>query len=214
MRKLLVAALLWPLAAQAADLPNPLLKAPPQPTCTTAFCTGWYAGLGLDGNGTSADILGSGLDGSVFGAGAIPSIDGGYQFWNGSILFGVEAGVGYSVPTASTVNGVDVNPADKGWIGYQELRVGGKLSGIFGTQTPPTTQTLLAADLIAPYAAIGVAEMEGATGLETGAGLLYAITNKAMLDIGYRYIPFNSTSGPTIIKADNLVRVRFDLVFN
>ena len=221
MRRLMALLALLPTAALAQTAPKPIfvtkapiVRAAPTPVCTTSFCTGFYFGGGIDGNGTNADILGSGLSGSVFGAGAIPSVDAGYQFWNGSILYGVEVGVGYVVPTASSINTVDVNPAQKGFIGYQELQVGGKLSGLFGTNSPPpTVPTLLAADLIAPYVAIGVGETTGATALSTGAGLKFAISANGLLDIGYRFMPFNSTSGPVVVKNDNLIRVRFNYVY-
>ena len=205
--------------AGAADLPVPPVvfkAAVAVPSCTTSLCTGFYVGGGIDGNGTSADILGSGLDGSVFGGGAIPTIDAGYQLWNSAnnIFFDIEAGAGYAVPVASTINAVNVNPAQKGWLAYQELQVGGKLSGLLGTSSQPiTTPSALLSDLIAPYVALGVAEESGATGLETGAGAKFAITPNGVLDVGYRYIPFNSTDGVTTLKADNLVRIRFNYIF-
>ena len=204
-------------AGQAADLKlPPLVKAPVAPTCAIAFCTGAYFGGGIDGNGTSADILGSGLNGSVFGAGAIPSIDAGYQYWNGSILFDGEVGVGYAMPARSSVNGVDANPSQTGWLAYQEFQVGGQLSGLLGQGTQPsvTVPTALAPYLIAPYAVVGVAEQQGgSTGMDVGAGVKFAFSPNLLLDLGYRHYSLTTVSGPVVTKDDNLIRLRLNYVF-
>jgi opacity protein-like surface antigen len=192
--------------AMAADLP---VKAPPLipvSTCTTAFCTGFYLGGGIDGSGTNADIIGGGLDNSVFGAGAFPTVDGGFQIWNGSWLLAAEASVGYSVPTTGDVTST-------GWLATQEMQLGGKLSGLLGTSQPITIPAAISADLIAPYVALGVGEEKGATAFESGAGAKFALGNNMMLDLGYRYLPFNSASGNVKLNADNLIRLRFDYVF-
>ena len=202
---------------QAADLKlPPLVKAPVAPTCAIAFCTGGYFGGGIDGNGTSADILGSGLNGSVFGAGAMPSVDIGYQYWNGSILLGGEAGVGYAMPARSAVNGVDANPGQTGWLAYQEFQVGGQLSGLLGQGTQPsvTVPTALAPYLIAPYAVVGVAEQQGgSTGMDVGAGVKFAFSPNLLLDLGYRHYSLTTVSGPVVTKDDNLIRLRLNYVF-
>lgn len=221
MRGLLLAtALLWSGTAMAADL-NPAfpIKAPvvPTTTCAISFCTGFYVGGGLDGNGTSADILGSGLSGSVFGAGAIPSADVGYQYWNGSILLGGEAGIGYAIPMRSAVNGVDTNPIQSGVLAYQELQVGGQLSGLLGQGSQPSTTvpTALAPYLIAPYAAVGVAEAQGGNaGMDVGGGLKFAFSPSLLLDLGYRHISLTNVTGPVVTKDENLIRLRINYVFN
>ncbi len=204
------AATLFAGHAFAADL----LKAPPiaLPVCSTSFCTGFYVGGGLDGNGTNADIIGSGLTGSVFAGGAIPTINAGYQFWNGSIFLAGEASVGYQVSTGVAINGVSTN--QQGMIAIEELQVGGKLSGLLGTGAAPIAiPGPLSADLISLYVAAGVAEEPHATAFETGAGAKFVLGANAMLDLGYRYVPFRSTTGDLTVKADNLIRVRFDYIF-
>lgn len=213
----LLTALLLSGTAMAADLKLPV-KAPiaPAPTCAIAFCTGFYVGGGMDGNGTSADIIGSGLSGSVFGGGAIPTIDAGYQYWNGSILLGGEAGVGYAIPMRSSVNGANVAPAQSGWLAYQEVQVGGQLSGLLGQGSTPATTvpTALAPYLIAPYAAVGVAEAQGGSaGMDVGAGLKFAFTPSLLLDLGYRHYSLTTVSGPVVSKDDNLIRLRLNYVF-
>lgn len=178
------------------------VKAPPvvaTPVCATSFCTGFYAGGGFDGNGTNADIIGSGLDNSVFGAGAVPSLQAGYQYWNGSVFIDGEAGIGYLVPSKGVTGA--------GILAYQEMQLGGKLSGLLGTSAPITVPSALSADLISLYVALGVAEMTGTNGLSSGAGAKFVLGPNALLDLGYRYIPFNNG------KNDNLVRVRFSYIF-
>lgn len=214
------AALFGVSSVRAADIPLPLPKpaaanAAPTPACAIAFCTGPYAGGGLDGNGTSADIIGSGLNGSVFGAGAIPSIDAGYQYWNGSILFDGEAGIGYAMPSRNSVNGLNASPGQTGWLAYQEFQVGGQLSGLLGQNSQPVTvPTALAPYLIAPYAAIGVAEQQGgSTGMDVGAGLKFAFSPNLLLDLGYRHYSLTTVSGPVVTKDDNLIRLRLNYVF-
>lgn len=207
----------WGGPAHAADLkPPPVVNSAAVPVCAIAFCTGPYAGGGLDGNGTSADILGSGLNGSVFGAGAIPSADLGYQYWNGSILFDGEVGIGYAMPTRNSVNGVNASPGQTGFLAYQEFQVGGQLSGLLGQGSQPsvTVPTALAPYLIAPYAAIGVAEQQGgSTGMDVGAGLKFAFSPNLLLDLGYRHYSLTTVSGPVVTKDDNLIRLRLNYVF-
>jgi opacity protein-like surface antigen len=209
MKKYLILATLLACAAPAAAADMPIKAAPYAaiPVCATSFCTGWYVGGGFDGNGTNADIIGSGLDNSVFGAGAIPSVQGGFQYWNGTYFIDGEVSVGYSIPTSGTVI------AQRGALGIQELQVGGKLSGLLGTSSPITVPSVLTADLISLYAAIGVAEEVGATALSSGAGAKFVCGSNCLIDLGYRYLPFNSTSGNLSVKADNLVRVRFSYIF-
>ena len=63
-------------------------------------------GGGLSGAGSNADIIGSGINGSVFAGGITPTLDAGYQYVNGNWLFGAEFDLGYTVNTNAAVNGV------------------------------------------------------------------------------------------------------------
>jgi opacity protein-like surface antigen len=219
MKKLLLAsALLLPFAAQAADLP-PVYKAPVTSAvygspCTTAYCTGFYAGVQLDGNGTNADILGSGLDGSVFAGGAVLGAQAGWQYWNGTMFFGVEAGIGDQVNAGTSINSVGSN--ETGYLAYQELQAGGTLSGLFGGSPAINVPTALSTDLIALYAAVGVAERPFATGWETGAGAKFTFpqTTHVLLDIGYRYINYGTAqTGAISFNSENLIRVALSYKF-
>jgi hypothetical protein len=103
MKKLLISVgvALLSVSAQAADL---AVKAPANPfysstPCVAGSCSGWYAGFGLVGEGTNADIIGSGLNNSVFAAGGAIKVQAGYQLWSGQFLAGIEGSVGYSFIT-------------------------------------------------------------------------------------------------------------------
>ena len=216
MKKLLLATvLLWPLAAQAADLSvkSPVAASSVLGSCTTTACTGFYAGFGFAGNGTNADIIGSGLTGSVFAGGGIPFIDAGWQLWNGKYFIGAEVGGGYQINTPGSVNGMQSN--ETGYDFYQEVQVGGTLSSLFGSASAPVTiPTGLTADLIAPYVAIGADERSFGTGWRTGAGAKFALAPTMILDVGYRYINYGSASvGGLNFNAENLVFVKFDVPF-
>jgi hypothetical protein len=129
---LVALALSWLIAppeTMAADLPA-AIKGPVKaaaaapPACTPAFCSGWYFGLGLTGNGTSADMGGNGVNQSVFATGGILDIHGGYQLWNGSYLFAAEAGLGNQFQ-----NGPINQFGSKSLVGYELVKFGGDLSG-------------------------------------------------------------------------------------
>lgn len=212
-----LAALLVSTAAYAADLPA---KAAPKAAKVTTPCTvlscpnKFYAGGGLAGIGTNADIIGNGLSGSVFAGGAIPFGDVGWMTWNGTFLLGFEAGVGYQLNTATAVNGINTNP--NGILGYQEIQVGGSLSQLFGAQTPPALPSGIAADLMTLYAAFGAQEQSFASGWRTGAGAKFVLPNSnILLDVGYRYVNYGvAQNGALQIPTDNLVYAKFDVPLN
>jgi opacity protein-like surface antigen len=201
--------------ANAADLiPT---KAPPSTTtqCTIIQCTGFYAGGGFAGNGTNADILGSGLSGSVFGAGAIPFVDAGWQYWNSKLFIAAEVGVGNQL----NMGGLNINN-ENGVFAYQEIQIGGSLYGLFGAQTAPiTVPQTLTADLIAPYVAMGIVERPFGNGWQTGAGAKFTIAPNTFLDIGYRYINYGSATvgvgagAAAQFNAENLVRLSINYKF-
>lgn len=188
--------------ARAADL---AVKAPPlasSSACLTSFCTGWYVGGGFSGNGTNADIVGNGLDNSVFAAGAIPYVNGGYQYWNGSLFAAFEAGVGDQINIATAASN------ETGVYAYQSIQFGGTISGIFGTSAPVTPPSGLTADLISLYGEIGIAERQFATGLQTGAGAAFAMSPHILLKIGYRYVDYGTQAA-----GENLVYTAINYKF-
>lgn len=166
--------------------------------CLINNCTGWYAGVGLTGNGTNADIIGSGLSQSVFAAGGQFDVHGGYQFWNGTYFAAAEVGLGYQFE-----NGAAVQVKATNITGYEILKFGGSLSGILNTSASPITiPTVLSKALISPYFAIGAVQHQGVSQWATGAGADFLLATNWDLDLRYLYAP--AVNG---VAADNLVTI-------
>jgi len=201
--------------AKAADM---AVKAAPvsASACTPQQCIGFYAGAGFGGNGSNADILGSGLSGSVFAGGAVPFAMAGYQYWDGRYLFALEAGIGDQID----LGGVNVGN-EAGVYAYQEMQFGGNLSALIApSQGPVTPPTALIATMMAPYASIGIVERNFANGFSTGAGAKFVLSPNLFLDIGYRYINYGSATVNTGIagavakfNAENLIKVAIGYKF-
>ena len=178
-----VAAPVFPIKAQQAFQPA---------DCTPASCSGWYAGVGLTGNGTNADIIGNGLNQSVFAAGGILDLHGGYQMWNGTYLFAVEAAVGNQFS-----NGPVNQFGAKTLVGYEIVKFGGALSGLFNQTSPapgqaPASFSVPAAinqAMISPYFAMGAIQRAGINAWATGAGAEFALAQGWNLDTRYMFAP-------------------------
>lgn len=219
MRKLLLAiALLWPSLALAADIASAqttpvVTKSTGGTPCSPTSCTGFYAGGFLAGNGTNADIIGSGIDGSVFAGGGIPGFDIGYQFANGTWFLGGEAGVGWQVNTATTANGTTTN--ESGVFGYEIAKVGGQLSGLLGTTASITPPSALTAQVISPYGLVGAVERQFASGWATGAGVTFDISPKVFLDLKYMYVNYGAgaTVGNLTFPSENILMVSMNYKF-
>src|SRR5947209_20038042 len=114
--------------AIAADLPV-ATKAPAYvPTCTVANCTGFYIGGHVEGEGSNADIVGSGINGSIFAGGAGLGLHGGYQLWNGNFFVAGELGGTYDVGGTSVIGSLaNVQP----WSVEYLAKVGYGLQGFF-----------------------------------------------------------------------------------
>src|SRR5215467_13864788 len=102
MKKLLLATVFAAIAvpAMAADLPvrRGLATDPTVPVpCGAMACSGIYVGGHVEGEGSNADILGSGINGSIFANGAGLGLHAGYQLWNGSFFAAGEIGGTYNV---------------------------------------------------------------------------------------------------------------------
>jgi hypothetical protein len=110
--------------AMAADLsvkaPLPVARMP----CGAGDCSGWYAGFGVLGDGTNVDIVGNGINGSVFAAGGAIQVHGGYQLWNGSWFAAIEGGAGYEFTRASATNLPIANNAGSKFIGTELVKLG------------------------------------------------------------------------------------------
>ncbi len=224
MKKLLLAlAFLYPLTAHAETVINtttgsaivtksaPLLPAFGN-ACTPTNCTGFYAGAFMAGNGTNADIVGNGLNGSVFAGGGIPGLTVGYQFANGTYFLGAEASIGYQVNVATTTNGVQSN--EQGVFAQEGIKVGGNISGLLGQQASITIPNALVNQLISPYAGVWAVERGFANGWATGAGATFDISPRMFIDLRYEYINYGSaTAGALNFNAENLVLVGLNYKF-
>jgi opacity protein-like surface antigen len=214
MKKLLIV-LMFLAAPAVANAQVIVAKAPVTPSnpCTPTSCTGAYVGGFIAGNGTNADIVGSGLSGSVFAGGGIPGGVVGYQFANGTYFLAGEAGMGWQVNVGGSVNGLATN--ETGYLAYEGVKVGGQIAGLLGTQASTTIPTALVSRLISPYVIVGAVERPFANGWMTGAGATFDLSNTLFLDIGYKYINYGAaTAGNLQFNSENLVTVGFNYKFN
>jgi hypothetical protein len=231
MRKLLLLALLLlPTWAQAADIP-PTYKAPIAPRgylpsapvpCTTNQCTGWYVGLSLSGAGSNADIIGQGLDNSVFANGGMAGVTLGGQYWMNGLFLGMENTVGYSFGSPATVGNGSASVGGAG-LDIFWFEAGGSLGDLFGSGAQPVAiQNALISDLIAPYfgtgpaVAFGGSTIGSATMWTSGAGVRYLLPNAnrpILLDFKYVYGVNNNSEGLVSNKNLQLVGVTLSLPF-
>lgn len=230
MRKLLlstVAVLTLGASAQAADLKAPLLtKAPPlslpATACTTNQCNVWFVGLGVYGAAANANIIGGGLNNSIFANGEMVAGSFGAQFWTNGIFLGAEDMIGYSFgpgaqvgPTTDSITG----PMNILW-----LEAGGSLGDFFGSgATPVAINNALLSDLISPYFGTGPAVSFGNTSLGTasfwteGAGVRYLVPNAShplLLDVKYLYGNNTNQSGLVANKNFQFVGASVNIPFN
>lgn len=213
MNKLLLAAVaaLISLPALAADLPAQITKAPYASTiCVPGNCSGWYAGFGLIGNGTNADIIGNGINGSVFAAGGAVELHGGYQLWNGAFFAAVEGVVGYEfnnaigakVPVVNNSFGNSVTGMELVKLGYNFFP---------STQAAVTTPSqspiplTVPANLLAattPYLVFGGLQRHGVSEWTNGAGLTTVVASGWSSFAEYLYTPAQQGQN-----ADQIVRL-------
>ena len=189
-----LAAFLLAAPALAADLP---VKTPaaviPSSVCTLTSCSGWYVGMGLSGNGSNADIIGNGINGSVFAAGGTIDVHGGYQLWNGSYFAAAEIGIGNEfLPSQpiSTLGGQSL-------VGYEKVKLGMGLQGLFNPNTAPAVAgqaptginipASIANVLMSPYVQFGAQQRKGVSQWISGAGAEFLIASHWNLDLGYTY---------------------------
>lgn len=203
MKKLLLASVsvlaAWPAiaadlavksrAAQPADLPVV--------ACTTTVCTGFYFGGHIEGSGDNADILGSGINGSIFANGAGLGAHAGYQVWNGNFFGAFEVGGTYYT---GTVPNLDPTFTDNRWAVDYLFKGGIGLQGLFNSapaqsQGPVTIFQNLQAALISPYFLVGGRTRSFGSGLATGAGAQYTLGGGWNAFAEYEHVNYNQTVG-------------------
>ena len=196
-------ALLLPSAALAGDLNAPALpfKAPVSSPCTLQGCSGFYLGVGLSGTGTNADIVGNGVNGSVFAAGGIIDVHGGYQLWNGQYFAAFEGGIGNQFQPSQPLSSLGAGSL----VGYEKIKLGLGLTGLFNqpSGTPASGQApaainipaSIAAALISPYLTTGAMQRNGVSQWISGAGAEFLLASHWNLNLEYVYgAPVSKTS--------------------
>lgn len=206
-------------AAYAADVPAKSAATYANP-CTVASastplsCSGWYVGAALSGVGSNADIIGSGINGSVFAGGMVPSVNGGYQYVQGQWLFGAELDVGYAVNSNVAVGNIN------GFRVTEFFKAGGNLAAVFGGQSPVTIPASLANSVLGLYVGVGATQWHlpsntWATGTVSGAGLLFDISPRLFGDLRYTYTDFShARAGGVTLNNDQAVRISINYKLN
>lgn len=195
-RKLALLGLLIASPAFAADMTIPL-KAPAlfaSSPCVPQNCSGWYAGFGVLGDGNNIDIAGNGINGSVFSSGGALKVQGGYQFWSGSLFAAIEGGAGYEFATNS--QGLNVSGGSK-FIGTELVKLGynffssapatAMTSPSQAAFTFPAVSSVLASST--PYFNFGGMQRRGVSEWVNGAGVQTVIAAGWSSDLQYLYAP-------------------------
>lgn len=215
-------AILVPGSARAADQnlpPAKAVRAIAPVACTITTCSGWYVGGHIEGVGSNADILGSGINGSIFANGAGLGGHFGYQVWNGNFFFGGDVGAtGYTGGTSIIATAANINPT---WSADYLAKVGYGLQGLFNsgpTNAPPANIIQqLNANVISPYFIVGGRTRNFGTGLVTGGGMEYAIGGPWVAFAEYLHVNYEQTvtSGvaPVSIGTENVVRAGVNYMF-
>lgn len=180
-------------SAFAADLPVKALPFTPAPyVCVPGMCSGWYAGFGVIGDGTNADIVGNGINGSVFAAGGAIKVQGGYQFWSGSLFAAIEGSVGYEFTTAAS-SAIAQSQGSR-FVGHELVKLGYNFfPSTQGAVTVPGQSPVslpVAANLLAsstPYFVMGGVQRHGKSLWANGAGVETSIAKGWTTSVDYLY---------------------------
>jgi opacity protein-like surface antigen len=166
-------------------------------SCTLTNCSGWYFGGGLSGNGSSGDVSVAGIPINVFAGGTILDAHAGYQVWNGSALFAVEAGIGNQFSNGPISGQFGTSTL----MGYEGVKLGGSLSGLLGTASSASSTvpgqasgslsvfSSLENQMISPYVWLGAVQRGGFNQGTVGAGVEYVVAKSWNLDARYVYAP-------------------------
>ena len=181
--------------AKAADLSGMPVKALAASACAPGACSGWYAGFGILGDGSNADVIGNGINGSVFSTGGALKLQGGYQLWNGPWFAAIEGGVGYEFTTNSSAN-VVINNRGSRFIGTELVKLGYNFfpstqSAVVSPSQSPVP-LIVPANLMAattPYLTFGGLQRRGISEWVNGVGVQTIIAAGWSTDVKYLYAP-------------------------
>jgi opacity protein-like surface antigen len=196
-----------PLAASAVDVAPLPGKAPRAVVCDITRCSGFYLYGGLGGAGSNVDILGSGIQGSVFANGMEMIGGGGYQLWNGQFFAALEVGGGYLVPASQAVS-----PGSR-FQGEQLFKGGYGLQNFFNSGSPAPSQGPVAiiqtiqSALVSPYFIVGARERSFGSGFVSGAGAQYTLGNGWTAAAEYLHVNYHgAVDNGAVVNTDNSVR--------
>lgn len=191
----------WPVAA--ADLavkPQALATPVDFGNCAQTMCTGPYIAFFIGGEGSNADIIGSGINGSIFnnGVGFGPGV--GYQFWNGNFFFAGEIDGTYYAGSNSglntVINAVGGNPKNYNWAVDVVGKLGYGLNGLFNS--PPAAANgpispiqALNGAMVSPFFEVGGRMRDGLSGILAGAGIEYTLGGHSAVTVEYRHVTYN-----------------------
>lgn len=218
MKKLAIALALLSTTAFAADQTPQAVKAPAYANpCTVTQCSGFYIGGDVAGIGSNADILGSGINGSIFAGGAELGGHVGYQFWNGSLFGAFQVGGSYDTGGSTFITnftGASVKPGSLQYV----FRGGYGLNNLFGTapaapaQGPVTVFQQLASSQISPFFEVGGETRNFGSGFISGGGIEYVIGPHWTAVAVYEHVNFNQTVNSAIpISIGTINRVKAEL---
>lgn len=186
------------IPAMAADLPAKALAQAPavQPCASAGPCTGFTLGFHLEGAGSNADILGSGLNGSIFNDGVGLGVQAGYQFWNGQFFIAGEAGGTFytgSNPALAAIAGLNTN-----WSADIVAKAGYGINGLFNSP-PANTQPItpiqaLNGAMLTPYFIVGERFRDHLNGFIAGAGIAYSLGGHSEVFVDYKHVTYNQNT--------------------
>lgn len=192
--------------AHAADFPTKAVPALFSTPCVPQNCSGFYAGFGVLGDGSNADILGNGINGSVFSAGGAIKVQGGYQLWNGAFYAAIEGGAGYEFTTNASAGAPVVQKGGSRFIGTELVKLGYNFfpQGAAASTTPSQSPVplLVPANLLAsstPYFVFGGMQRRGVSQWVNGAGVDTVIASGWSTSLKYLYAPSQQGASATSV---------------
>lgn len=196
-KKFIVAALaLFSTSAFAADISTKAPLPAARVACAAGDCSGWYGGFGILGDGTNVDIVGNGVNGSVFSAGGAIQVHGGYQLWNGSWFAAIEGGAGYEFTRGAATGLPITNNGGSKFIGTELVKLGynffpsAQSAQVVPSQSP--VALISPANFFAattPYLVFGGMQRRGKNLWVNGAGAETIISAGWTSSLQYLYAP-------------------------
>jgi hypothetical protein len=201
MRKTLLAAIAASVAflavapAFAGDINAPAaaftkaVTAAPTNCLTSASCSGLYVDFGVMGEGNDVNVLANGA-GSAFSDGLGVFAGGGYQVWQGQLLAGIEASLGYEFANGGNT------PGNGKFLGQEAVHLGYNFFPSSATSTTTPGQSpiglIAPANLLAastPYLIMGGIQRHGISEATIGAGIQTVIAAGWSTEIEYMNAP-------------------------